>query len=66
MEKKEPCTCGQTHSVYCPDENQHEPACWECWHRDNYVNYDESIERSIKPVIPKEYRVTTIDYDLPF
>jgi hypothetical protein len=31
MEK--PCTCGDTTIEYHPDENQHEPACWECYDR---------------------------------
>jgi hypothetical protein len=63
----EECTCGQTHVVYCPDDNQSEPACWECWHRDNYVTYDKSIEWTIRPVIHKNHRVIEHDDDdLPF
>jgi len=26
------CNCGDTRMIYYPDENQHEPACWECYH----------------------------------
>lgn len=28
---KNACDCGDTRVVYYPDENQHEPACWECY-----------------------------------
>jgi hypothetical protein len=31
----ESCTCGNRTVVFYPDENQHEPACWEC-----YFHYD--------------------------
>ena len=24
------CYCGESHAIYCPDENQHEPPCWIC------------------------------------
>jgi len=29
------CTCGDTSVSYHPDENQHEPNCWDCWHQAN-------------------------------
>ena len=28
------CNCGDTRVLYYPDENQHEPACWECYYSD--------------------------------
>ena len=37
---KEPCNCGQVQAVYHPDENQYEPACWECYYNDDYYNDD--------------------------
>ena len=37
MEKnQERCTCGDTRVVFYPDENQHEPNCWDCWHQAKY------------------------------
>jgi hypothetical protein len=27
------CNCGDTRVIYYPDENQHEPACWECYYK---------------------------------
>jgi len=40
---KEPCKCGQVQAVYHPDENQYEPACWECYYNDDV------------PDVPTEY-----------
>lgn len=45
METK-PCTCGQTHVNFYPDENHYEPACWECYYTreisDEYYTPEEN------------------------
>jgi hypothetical protein len=34
------CNCGDTRLLYYPDENQHEPACWECYENPPTANFD--------------------------
>lgn len=43
-ENTEPCTCGQVHMEYYPDENQHEPACWECYMNSRHDSRDDTKE----------------------
>ena len=66
MEMK--CECGDTSVRFYPDENQHEPACWEC-----YFNWEEpEIEQKPLPfhiqvmaLSPQHMDEPEID-DLPF
>lgn len=36
------CNCGDTRLIYYPDENQHEPACWECYY--NYPSTQPDVD----------------------
>jgi hypothetical protein len=51
-----PCTCGNTEMMFLHDENQYEPACWECYERE----HDEWLKSQ-----PKQRSVEVIN-DLPF
>jgi hypothetical protein len=41
------CTCGQIHMEYYPEENQYEPACWEC-----YYTHMECIDTTVPELLP--------------
>lgn len=47
----EACTCGKTHAVFYPDENQYEPACWECYF----------TQQTMEEAPPTESKMYTLD-----
>lgn len=50
-QEKERCTCGNTTVEYYPEENQHVPACWDCYEQrmdelyPPYVDEDHTIQQ---------------------
>jgi len=38
---EERCKCGDTSVSYHPDENQHEPNCWDCYFQEKERDYPE-------------------------
>lgn len=68
--KTEPCKCGQVQPVYHPDENQYEPACWECYYNDVYDFEPSEFSDFIEPTQFWEPRRPSADEivedELPF
>lgn len=44
------CTCGNTTVRYYPDENQHEPDCWDCYDQAMSNMHITTMESSISPL----------------
>ena len=71
--EKTPCTCGQTQPEYNPVDNIHEPACWECYEREQEEMCEEEYRKMMDEIVldmkknPQDYHaLPDQDDDLPF
>jgi len=69
MNNDKRCTCGDTTVSYHPDENQHEPNCWDCYYqKQEAAEVEDMEEHTIYPEPENnEHKYSTeVQDDLPF
>lgn len=50
LSQEKHCNCGNTTVRYYPDENQHEPDCWDCWEQAKNGRIFPALEEDISPL----------------
>ena len=63
MTNEERCTCGDSTVSYHPDENQHEPNCWDCYYQEKEA-FDKMMKE--KGITPQNITPVETEDDLPF